>query len=84
MPSVASLSNTLLQRTLITKTKPLIITLQKTNGDFYIPGYDRDVQPSIITNKKGTQPLSTPPTMTITYVEKTLPTIQLDTTHEDG
>ncbi|KAH9360902.1 hypothetical protein HPB48_003599 [Haemaphysalis longicornis] len=43
--------------------------------------YDRYVQPSIIPNRKGTLPLSTPPTMTITYVDKTLPTIQLDTTH---
>ncbi|KAH9360280.1 hypothetical protein HPB48_005732 [Haemaphysalis longicornis] len=66
---------------LITNNKPDIITLQETNGDFPLPGYDRYVQPSIIPNRKGTQPLSAPPTMAITYVDKTLPTIQRDTTN---
>lgn len=64
---------------LIANTKPDIIKLQETNGDFSIPGCDRYVQPSIIQKRKGTQVLCTPPTMEITYVERTRSTVQQDT-----
>lgn len=65
---------------ILTATEPDIIVLQETRGTFSKRGYNHFVEPSIRQKQRGTI-VPNIPTMTTTYVRKSIPTIQIETAH---
>lgn len=66
------------------KTKPDIILLQETNGNYKLSGYQNFIQPSITKKCRATRARPNPlppsaPVMVVTYVANHIPAIQLET-----